>query len=75
MAKVLSISQAKTQFLAVAEQVATSGQEVVVTKRGQPLVRVVPFTSPPSLAGSVTYNVDEDEFVYGPLDPWDAERE
>jgi|AutmiccommuBRH23_1029490.scaffolds.fasta_scaffold141068_1 prevent-host-death family protein len=74
MATVLSISQAKAQFLAVAERVASSGEEVVVTKRGQPLVRVVPFTAPPSLAGSVTYNVAEDEFVHGPLDPWDAER-
>lgn len=72
-ARTMSISEAKARFLAIAEDVATTGQEIVVTKRGAPLIRLTPITPPPSLAGSVTFLVDEEELIYGTLDKWDVE--
>ncbi|HMM48941.1 MAG TPA: type II toxin-antitoxin system Phd/YefM family antitoxin [Miltoncostaeaceae bacterium] len=71
--KALSISAAKARFLAVADEVATSGRSVVVTKRGRPFVRVVPFEAPRPLIGSVRYHVDEEEFVHGGVGSWDVE--
>lgn len=74
MARRLSVSEAKATFLALAEEVATTGEEVVVTKRGKPLVKLSPVDSHGSLAGSVTFLVDEEELIYGRLDTWDMER-
>ena len=42
MSKSLKISDCKARFLSVAEEVARTGERVVVTKRGKPLVDVVP---------------------------------
>jgi hypothetical protein len=45
----------------------------VVTKRGRPVVRVSPLESPPSLIGSVTFHVSDEELI-APLDTaWNAE--
>ncbi|MGD9696643.1 MAG: type II toxin-antitoxin system Phd/YefM family antitoxin [Thermoleophilia bacterium] len=73
--RTLPISAVKARLLALAEEVATTGEEVVVTKRGRPLVRLVPVDPPDSLRGSVTYHVDEEELIYGRLGVWDVERE
>jgi prevent-host-death family protein len=72
--KVMSVSRAKTHFLALAEEVAATGQDVLVTKRGRPLVRVTPVEPAPPLTGSVTFNVDEEELIYSPLEEWDVDR-
>lgn len=42
MSKVLKVSECKAKFLAVVEEVSTTGERVVVTKRGKPVVDVVP---------------------------------
>lgn len=72
--RTIAISAAKARFLALAEEVATTGEEVVVTKRGEPLVRVVPVAPPDSLIGSVTFLVDEETLIYEPLDDWDVDQ-
>jgi antitoxin (DNA-binding transcriptional repressor) of toxin-antitoxin stability system len=47
---------------------------VEITKPGKPVARVVAAEPPPSLRGSVTTLVSEEELI-APLDePWDAER-
>jgi prevent-host-death family protein len=73
--KLMSVSRAKAQFLALAEEVAATGQEVIVTKRGKPLVKVTPVEPAPSLSGSVTFHVDEEELIYSPLGEWDVDHE
>lgn len=40
--KQISVSEFKTHCLALLEDVARTGQPIVVVKRGRPLVRVVP---------------------------------
>ena len=64
----------KAECLALLDDVAATGQPIVVTKRGKPVARVVPIEEPPSLHGSVTYLVGEDELIASLGDVWDVER-
>jgi prevent-host-death family protein len=53
----------KAQCLALLDDVAATGDELIVTKRGKPVARVVPLEPPADLRGSVTYLVDEEELI------------
>jgi prevent-host-death family protein len=64
----------KAKCLALLDEVAATGQPLVVTKRGRPVAEVVPIEPPMSLDGSVTFNVTDDELIE-PIDAdWDALR-
>jgi prevent-host-death family protein len=68
----ISASRFKAQCLALLDGVAQTGEEIVVTKHGRPVARVVAMTEPEGLEGSVTFHVSDDELV-APLDvAWDA---
>lgn len=72
----ISASEFKAKCLALLDDVAATGAELVVTKRGKPVAKVVPFESRDqlrgSLKGSVTYLVSEEELL-APIDvEWDA---
>jgi len=70
--RTISASQFKAQCLAMLDEVAATGEEIVVTKRGRAVARVSPMSEPESLRGSVTFNVP-DEVLLEPLDvEWDA---
>ncbi len=70
----VSASQFKAQCLAMLDDVAATGEEIVVTKRGRAVARVSPATAPEGLRGSVTFNVSDDELMQ-PIDvEWDAVR-
>jgi len=63
----------KAQCLAILDEVQESGKPVIVTKRGKPVAKVVPYSDKKaeSLRGSVTFHGD----VVGPiLDEWDADQ-
>jgi prevent-host-death family protein len=63
----------KAQCLALLDE-AAAGEEIVVTKHGRPVARVLPAEAPADLAGSVTFHVDDDALIE-PLDvEWDAGR-
>jgi prevent-host-death family protein len=70
-------SEFKARCLRVMETVRVTGEEVVITRHGKPLVRVVPVKASAStlfgrLAGSVVHEGD----VVSPIDDhWDADRE
>ncbi len=70
----INAARFKAECLALLDDVASTGQSIVVTKRGKPVARVVPFEEPPSLRGSVTYLVDDDELIAPLGEVWDAER-
>ena len=65
----------KAQCLKLLDEVAETGETIVVTKRGKPVARVEPVEEPPSLAGSVIYLVDDDELLFSTGEVWDMERE
>ncbi len=71
--KMISASVFKARCLALMEDVAHSGETLVVTKRGRALVRVVPLDSPRPLTGSVRFHVDDRKLLEPLEDSWDAE--
>ena len=72
MERVISASQFKAQCLALLDEVAESGEEIVVTKHGRAVARLAPMAPPVSLKGSVTYLVSDEELIapfHGDWDP------
>ena len=63
----------KAQCLALLDDVAATGETIVVTKRGKPVAQLIPLEPPASLIGSVTYLVSDEELM-APIDVvWEAE--
>jgi len=68
----ISATQFKAHCLALMDQVAQTGQALVVTKHKRDVVRIVPAKTAPSLRGSVRSLVSDDELI-APLDEvWEA---
>ena len=62
----------KAQCLALLDDVAATGETIVVTKRGKPVAQLIPLEPPASLIGSVTYLVSDEELM-APIDVvWEA---
>ena len=76
--KTMAVSQFKAHALEVLGTVAKTQEPVVVTKRGEPLVEVVPFRGPDDapvpgrLAAALVFEKD----IVSPLGPadWSASR-
>ena len=65
----------KAQCLRLLDDVAETGETIIVTKRGRPVARIEPVAEPPSLKGSVVYLVSDEELI-APIDEvWNAEIE
>lgn len=73
--KTIPAGEFKAKCLKVMDRVAATGEEVTVTKRGKPVVKVVPVVEHPEplfgrLAGSVTFMGD----IISPIDvEWEAD--
>jgi prevent-host-death family protein len=73
--RTINASAFKAKCLGLLDEVATTGETIVVTKRGRAVAKLAPVDDPPSLLGSVTYNVSEEELL-APIDElWDVDRE
>ncbi len=71
--QLITASQFKAHCLALLDDVALTGEEIVVTKRGRPIARLVAIDEPKPLAGSVSFLVSDDDLL-APLDgTWGAE--
>jgi prevent-host-death family protein len=70
--KEIPVGRFKAECLALLAEVAATGEELMVTKRGRPLARVVPVTQPPTLLGTVKYLVDDDDLIRPIEDAWEA---
>jgi len=70
-AKSIPAGQFKARCLALLDEVAERGAELVVTKHGRPVARVVPVEAPPDLSGSI---VREGDLVAPTGEAWNAER-
>jgi prevent-host-death family protein len=61
----------KARCLALLDRVAETGEELVVTKRGKPVARLLPAEAPRSLEGSIVWEGD----LVSPIgDGWDVEK-
>jgi prevent-host-death family protein len=75
VSRTVSASQFKAQCLAMLDEVAATGEEIVVTKRGRAVARVLAAGEPESLQGSVSFHVSDDDLIK-PLDiEWNATSE
>jgi prevent-host-death family protein len=67
--KVVPAGEFKARCLALLDEVSQTGKPLVVTKRGKPVARVVPFDEPPGLLNSVRKEKD----LISPIgEKWDA---
>ena len=72
--KQISASRFKARCLALLDEVAATGEQIEITKRGRAVARLVPAEEPPSLVGSVEFLVDDDRLI-APIDiEWAAGR-
>src|SRR5687768_15412074 len=78
MERHIAASDFKARCLAILDNVARTGEGVVVTKHGKPVVRVVPLAlePPASTDNSATLVADEDELYFTAAHgvAWDAQR-
>jgi prevent-host-death family protein len=75
MMKIMKASEFKAKCLAVMDEVAKSGQAVVVTKNGKPLVELVPHQAKQkrSLIGLLKDDLVIKGDIISPIDvEWDA---
>lgn len=70
----MQASEFKARCLAVLDEVARTREEVVVTKHGVPVARLVPIRQPPSTERSVTLLADDDESYFSIGESWNADR-
>lgn len=73
--RTIPASRFKAQCLAMLDEIAATGEEIVVTKHGRAVARVLAATEPDSLHGSVTFNVSDEDLIE-PIDiDWDVASE
>lgn len=72
MLRHITISRFKAECLGLLEEIAQTGVELVVTKRGVPLAHVRSARQSPSLVGSIDYLVSDDELIAPLEEDWDA---
>jgi prevent-host-death family protein len=72
--RTIAAGQFKARCLRLLDEVAETGETIVVTKRGKAVAKLQPIEEPPSLKGSVTYLVDDDELLFSTGEAWDMER-
>lgn len=71
MATEIQASQFKATCLALLDEVAETRREIIVTKHGRPVAKLVPIDDASSLEGSVTVNVADDELLYSTGETWE----
>ena len=67
--KTIPAGEFKARCLALLDEVAETGQPLLVTKRGKPVARLVPVEAPPGLLHSVK---KEKDLVSPIAEKWDA---
>jgi prevent-host-death family protein len=72
MSRTVSASQFKAHCLAMLDEVAATGEEIVITKRGHAVARVSAAAALPSLESSITYHVSDEELIEPIEIDWNA---
>jgi prevent-host-death family protein len=76
MAKTMRASEFKARCLQAMDEVASSGEPIVITKRGKPIAQLAPIAAKPkTLRGFLKGQVKSIGNIVEPVGvPWDAER-
>ena len=73
MKETMSASEFKNTCLRVMDEVARSGQEVVVTKRGRRVVRIVPVRAVEPDDGLEGMILHQDDDLFSTGESWEAD--
>jgi prevent-host-death family protein len=73
--KEITATRFKARCLRLLDEVAQTGEPLVITKRGRPVARVEPRMRSEDLRGSVTQNISDEELVHASMGASDIERE
>jgi prevent-host-death family protein len=71
----ITATQFKARCLRLLDEVAETGETLVVTKHGRPVVRVMPPLRPDDLRDSGKLNISDEELIYFSMGPWDMEKD
>jgi prevent-host-death family protein len=71
--RAIAASQFKANCLELLDEIAVTGEDLVVTKDGRPVARVVAILPAVSLIGSVTQVVSDEDLIGRSGVGWDAE--
>jgi prevent-host-death family protein len=63
--KALGLFEVKTRLSELCQEVADTGESVTVTKRGKPLVRIVPLAADAERSSSVWELREQEEVAHG----------
>jgi prevent-host-death family protein len=67
----IAAGEFKAKCLALLDEVADLGREIIITKRGKPVAKLSPIEPPKSLEGSVKILIDDID-TYSPFgDDWE----
>lgn len=72
--KTLAITDFKTHALQILGRIAKTKESVVITKRGKPIVEVIPFSTSKPAPGKLSEALVFEKDIVSPLgeDMWDA---
>ena len=71
----ISAAEFKATCLELMDEVAKSHGEIVITKRGKPVAKLVPVEPPPPLFGSMAGSVRVEGDIVAPTgEAWEAEN-
>lgn len=73
--KEITATQFKARCLRLLDEVAETGETLIVTKHGKPVARVEPPLRPDDLRGSVQIKMTDEELIYFSIGPWDMEQD
>lgn len=73
--KEITATQFKARCLRLLDEVAETGETLVVTKHGRPVARIEPPLRPDDLRGSGKLNISDQELIYFSMGPWDMEQD
>jgi prevent-host-death family protein len=71
----ITATQFKARCLRLLDEVAETGEPLVITKHGRPVARLEPLDEPDDLRGSATTDLTDEELIYFTMGEWDVERE
>lgn len=74
--RTMKASEFKAKCLKLMDEVAASGESIVVTKNGEPVSRLVPYRKPPgTLCGATRGRIEILGDIIEPIDvEWEADR-
>jgi prevent-host-death family protein len=73
--KEITASQFKAKCLRLLDEVAETGETLIVTKHGTPVARVLPPLRLDDLQGTGKINMTDEELIYFSMGPWDMEKD